>query len=184
MKTNMINETEQQFRQDVNLREAVRRSCDREPQLSADFAARLQQRILSGTAPVSQSVWRKVAAAFIGFALMGGLAWATFRVVKESRGGAVATDVQPTQTAQAVSPSSRQFGNTRLDSILAIVAAHYGRKVLFLSEEPRQLRFTIAWDGAQPLATFIADVNEFDVLRLTDRRDTIIVEQINGEGEE
>ena len=184
MKTNMINETEQQFRQDVNLREAVRRSCDREPQPAADFAARLQQRILTGPAPVRQSAWRKVAAAFIGFALMGGLAWATFHVVKESRGGAVAEDVQPAQTAPVVAHSSRQFANARLDSILAIVAAHYGRTVLFLSEAPRQLRFTIAWDDAQPLATFIADVNEFDVLRLTDRRDTIIVEQINGDGEE
>ena len=57
------------------------------------------------------------------------------------------------------------------------MARHEHRTVSYQSEAPRSLRFTITWNPDQPLADFLATVNEFEGLRLTDARDTIFVEQ-------
>ena len=74
-------------------------------------------------------------------------------------------------------PSIIRFDDVRLDSILTVVARHEHRAVSYHSEAPRSLRFTITWNPDQPLADFLATVNEFEGLRLTDARDTIFVEQ-------
>ena len=67
------------------------------------------------------------------------------------------------------------FSNTPLDSVLSVVSHHYHHSVCFQNGTLRQLRFTIAWDSIQPLATFLESVNEFEGLQLVDERDTIFV---------
>ena len=129
------------------------------------------------TAP-SGHKWLRVAAMFVGFLLVSGIAIAAIYMI-QSR------SVEPTRTeAEANSSlftphSSLQepvhFSNTPLDSVLSVVSAHYGRAVCFRNDALRQLRFTIGWDSVQPLSSFLNDVNEFEGLQLIDERDTIFV---------
>ena len=129
------------------------------------------------TAPFGHK-WLRVAAMFVGFLLVSGIAIAAIYMI-QSR------SVEPTRTeAEANSSlftphSSLQepvrFSNTPLDSVLTVVSAHYGRAVCFRNDTLRQLRFTIGWDSVQPLSSFLNDVNEFEGLQLIDERDTIFV---------
>ena len=129
------------------------------------------------TAP-SGHKWLRVAAMFVGFLLVSGIAIAAIYMI-QSR------SVEPTRTeAEANSSlftphSSLQepvrFSNASLDSVLSVVSHHYHHSVCFQNDTLRQLRFTIAWDSIQPLATFLENVNEFEGLKLIDARDTIFV---------
>ena len=129
------------------------------------------------TAP-SGYKWLRVAAMFVGFLLVSGIAIAAIYMI-QSR------SVEPTRTeAEANSSlftphSSLQepvrFSNASLDSVLSVVSHHYHHSVCFQNDTLRQLRFTIAWDSIQPLATFLENVNEFEGLQLIDARDTIFV---------
>ena len=74
--------------------------------------------------------------------------------------------------------ASVRFSDVRLDSVLAVVSAHYEQQVQFLDEAPRELRFTITWNCEDSLATFIETLNEFDGLRLYNKQDTIFVKSI------
>lgn len=122
--------------------------------------------------------WFRVAAMFIGVLLISGIAIAAIYMI-QSR------SVEPTRTeAEANSSlftphSSLQepvrFSNASLDSVLSVVSHHYHHSVCFQNDTLRQLRFTIAWDSIQPLATFLENVNEFEGLQLIDARDTIFV---------
>lgn len=76
------------------------------------------------------------------------------------------------------------FDNVRLDSILTVVAGHYGRTVCFRDEETRQWRLSTSWKMEEPLETFVGTLNEFDGLRLTDKRDTVFVELMEEEEDE
>ena len=119
-----------------------------------------------------------MAAAFFGFIIISGLAFAAAYFLQD-HSGQIRENVTETNhsTHHALIPSPVHFSNARLDSILTVVARHEHRAVSYHSEAPRSLRFTITWDPDQPLADFLATVNEFEGLRLTDARDTIFVEQ-------
>ena len=122
--------------------------------------------------------WLRVAAMFVGFLLVSGIAIAAFYMI-QSR------SVEPTRTEAEANSSlftphsspqeSVRFSNASLDSVLSVVSHHYHHAVCFQNDTLRQLRFTIAWDSIQPLATFLESVNEFEGLQLVDTRDTIFV---------
>ena len=168
MKQDNTNDTERLRYQDVNLRRAIQRRQQRAPQLPADFSIRLKKRRMRR---------HRMAAAFNGFIILSGLAFAAYFLHDHS--GQIRENVVETKhsTPHASLLTPVHFSNARLDSILTVVARHEHRAVSYRSEELRSLRFTITWNPDQPLADFLATVNEFEGLRLTDARDTIFVEQ-------
>ena len=173
-----------------DLREALRLSEPKTPQLSPDFADRLAERLQEdGTtsdvspyhlnSPYSPHRWyRRVAAIFIGVLIIGGIALAAWMAAPK----ASHPDTEATTIVQKsnVSPSgdeggARSFTNIRLDSLLTIVAKHYGCTVVYRDEQPRTLSISTTWNQSQPLDAFIALLNELDGLRLTTEDDTIFV---------
>ena len=168
MKQDNTNNTERLRYQDVNLRRAIQRRQQRAPQLPADFSLYSRKHVTR---------WHRMAAAFIGFIIISGLAFAAYFLQDHS--GQIRENATETNhsTHHAPTPAPVHFSNARLDSILTVVARHEHRAVSYHSETPRSLRFTITWNPNQPLADFLATVNEFEGLRLTDARDTIFVEQ-------
>ena len=167
MKQDSTNDTERLRYQDVNLRRAIQRRQQRAPQLPADFSLHSRKHVTR---------WHRMAAAFIGF-IISGLAFAAYFLQDHS--GQVRENVVEAihSTPHASIPAPVHFSNARLDSILTVVARHEHRAVSYHGEAPRSLRFTITWNPDQPLADFLATVNEFEGLRLTDARDTIFVEE-------
>ena len=122
--------------------------------------------------------FRRVAAIFIGMLIIGGIALAAWMAAPK----ASHPDTEATTIVQKsnVSPSgdeggARSFTNIRLDSLLTIVAKHYGCTVVYRDEQPRTLRISTTWNQSQPLDAFIALLNELDGLRLTTEDDTIFV---------
>lgn len=183
MRKNLSPETERQFSADVNLRKALRQHYADEPQLPDDFAEKLQSRILTDTQKKKQASirlhrWRNVAAIVIGILIIGGLMHAAVRLVFPRQVASAYTDntaANTTREAITADDSLIHFHDARLDSLMAVVGAHYQKAVVFVNEAPQALRFSIAWNTEKPLADFLAIVNEFDGLTLTDERDTIFV---------
>ena len=129
--------------------------------------------------------YRKIAAIFLAAAFLGGLAWAIIPQL-------ISPKTDPPQSAQVTAPSltertggesSIRFSDIRLDSILTVVSAHYGKAVSFLSESPRAMKLITTWNPDDSLTTFIDHLNMFDYLHLTLRGDTIFVESTNREDE-
>ena len=119
----------------------------------------------------------RIAAVFLGAVLLCGLAWAIIPHI-------ISSHTDSPQSAQVTTPllqksgdgSSVRFDDVRLDSILTVVSAHYGKAVSFRDEEAKGMKFTMTWDPDMPLSDFIDGLNLFDGLRLTLQRDTIFVE--------
>lgn len=174
MKQDNTNDTERLRYQDVNLRRAVQRRQQRAPQLPADFSLHRRKRVTR---------WHRIAAAFIGFIIVSGLAFATWHAFSPTKEQQLTAEDAQLPTVNPQLPTPVHFSNARLDSILAVVAGHEHRAVSYRSEELRSLRFTITWNPELPLADFLNTVNEFEGLRLTDARDTIFVEQIAKESQ-
>lgn len=182
-----------------DLREALRLSEPKTPQLSADFADRLAERLQEdGTtsdvstnhlnSPYSPHRWyRRVAAIFIGVLIIGGIALAAWMAAPK----ASHPDTEATTIVQKsnVSPSGDEggalsFDNVSLDSLLNTVAQHYGHAVVFANDSLRQLRITTVWNDQEPLATFLESMNELDGLHFLVKGDTIYVEPKHEEGAE
>lgn len=128
---------------------------------------------------------RKIAAVFTGLLLMSGLVWASVHFLTTEK-KSVETENDSAAVSEVIMPTEKdtvQFSNIRLDSILTAVGKHYHRTVAFVDEEPRTLRFNITWNTEEPLATFLATVNEFEGLMLTDERDTLFVQSMEMEGD-
>lgn len=119
----------------------------------------------------------RIAAVFLGAVLLCGLAWAIIPHI-------ISSHTDSPQPAQVSTPlprsggeeSSVRFDDVRLDSILTVVSAHYGKAVSFRDEEAKGMKFIMTWDPDMPLSDFIDGLNLFDGLSLTLQRDTIFVE--------
>ena len=119
----------------------------------------------------------RIAAVFLGAVLLCGLAWAIIPHI-------ISPHTDSPQSAQVTTPllqksgdgSSIRFDDVRLDSILTVVSAHYGKAVSFRDEEAKGMKFIMTWDPDRPLSDFIDGLNLFDGLSLTLQRDTIFVE--------
>ena len=119
----------------------------------------------------------RIAAVFLGAVLLCGLAWAIIPHI-------ISSHTDSPQSAQVSTPlprsggeeSSVRFDDVRLDSILTVVSAHYGKAVSFRDEEAKGMKFIMTWDPDRPLSDFIDGLNLFDGLSLTLQRDTIFVE--------
>ncbi|MBQ7442747.1 MAG: DUF4974 domain-containing protein [Bacteroidaceae bacterium] len=131
--------------------------------------------------------FRKAAAIILAAAFLGGLAWAISPFLTSHKGESQSPEVScnplPPGVGQERASSLIRFSDVRLDSILTIVSAHYGKAVCFRDSATRQLRLSTMWDSEDSLAVLIATLNEFDGLRLTDEGDTVFVEYVAGEEE-
>ena len=168
-----------------DLREALRRSEPEVPQLSADFAEQLAEQLKErdkgrDSFPNNPYKWlRLVAAIFVGIILVSGIAIAAIHFsrslgVQTSRNGDNTLAVQ-SQSQVEEGRNEASFNNIRLDSLLGIVATHYGCTVVYRDEQPRSLRISTTWNQSQPLSSFVGLLNELDGLRLTTEGDTIFV---------
>ena len=121
---------------------------------------------------------RKVAAIFVGILLLSGIAFAAIWLVQSHPVEPVTVQAEQANTYRANQKTTIpiRFDNTRLDSILTMVSAHYGKIVSFQSEEAKALKFIMTWNPDATLADFIDRMNMFDGLHLTLLQDTIIIE--------
>ena len=119
----------------------------------------------------------RIVAVFLGAVMLCGLAWAIIPHI-------ISPHTDSPQSARVTTPllqksgdgSSVRFDDVRLDSILTVVSAHYGKAVSFRNEEAKGMKFIMTWDPDRPLSDFIDGLNLFDGLSLTLQRDTIFVE--------
>lgn len=129
--------------------------------------------------------WMRIAAMSVGVALLGGVAWAVIGYRLKSS----PTNEPPTaQVTTPLPPREEQgggpavlFDDAPLDSILAVVAGHYGKVVQFRDDEAREMRLIMTWNPADSLADFVSRLNRFEGLTLTLREDTLIVEALTYE---
>lgn len=131
----------------------------------------------------------RIAAIFLVAAFLGGLAWALSPILKTFPYGWFNPKGEEPRYSEVTTPLSPgggwegDFSDVRLDSILSVVSAHYGKAVCFLDTAAQGLRLSTMWNSEDSLSVFIATLNEFDGLVLKDERDTIFVESETEEGE-
>ena len=119
----------------------------------------------------------RIAAVFLGAVLFCGLAWAIIpRIISSHTDSPQSAQVSTPLPRSGGEESSVRFDDVRLDSILTVVSAHYGKAVSFRDEEAKGMKFIMTWDPDMPLSDFINGLNLFDGLSLTLQRDTIFVE--------
>ena len=119
----------------------------------------------------------RIAAVFLGAVLFCGLAWAIIpRIISSHTDSPQSAQVSTPLPRSGGEESSVRFDDVRLDSILTVVSAHYGKAVSFRDEEAKGMKFIMTWDPDMPLSDFINGLNLFDGLSLTLQRDPIFVE--------
>ncbi|MBR0049478.1 MAG: DUF4974 domain-containing protein [Prevotella sp.] len=120
----------------------------------------------------------QIAAVFAGVVLLSGIAFAAWQLSNEEvpnsplRGETQSTPYRPVETQDSIV----RFDNIRLDSVLTIVAQHYGKRVDCRNEAVRSLHFHVEWNQAAPLSNFITLINNFEGVSLREEQDTIIAE--------
>ena len=164
-----------------SLLDALRRQDEKAQQmnLSEGFEERVMSSLPKNRSPRLRL--SRIAAIFLLAAFLGGLVWAISPIIRQKEKAPQSAKVSaPSLTGRA---GGESFSNQRIDSILAVVAAHYDRAVYFRDTALQALRLSTVWDSKDSLSVFLETLNEFDGLRLTDERDTLFVESI-GEEEE
>ena len=127
---------------------------------------------------------RKFAAAFLAAAFLGVLSFAGYRAFSDWHGTArshVEADTSMVKTERFVYDVQNgdtifRFENIRLDSILAVVAKHYNRQVVFRDKAPRHLRLYMTCHTTRSLTEFVEMLNMFDGFRVSKEFDTLFVE--------
>ena len=122
--------------------------------------------------------WLGIAASFIVILFISGIAFAVIHFVRNH-----SVELQAPQTEETNIELANQevaapvrFDDVRLDSILTVVSAHYGKAVSFRSEEAKGMKLIMAWNPDSSLTSFIDGLSMFDGLLLTIQQDTIFVE--------
>lgn len=126
--------------------------------------------------------WMRIAASFIGILFISGIA---FAVLYHMQGHSVMSQVPQTEETSTEIASQEvtapvRFDDVRLDSILSVVSAHYGKTTHFCNDEAKAMKFIMTWVPDSSLTRFIDGLNMFDGLQLTLLRDTIFVEVQEG----
>ena len=125
----------------------------------------------------------KYAAAFVGVILMVGLLFAAVRPFLNLPTEVEAPSLTGGQGEGLLQEGPVLFQDVPLDSILAVVAQHYGKVVQFRSDELRDMRLIMTWQPTDSLASLIGRLNLFEGLHLTLQQDTLVVESNGTEGE-
>lgn len=156
----------------------------RKMKFSEDFTEKVMNKVKSEKSRFARKrkyrIFRKIAAIFLAAVFLGGLAFAAYRAFSPAK-------ETPTEKANCQLSNVKcqlstpvRFDDVRLDSILTVVSAHYGKAVSFRCEEAKGLKFIMTWVPDSSLTRFIDGLNMFDGLQLTLLRDTIFVEVQEG----
>lgn len=124
----------------------------------------------------------KVAAVFVVAIVVSGLAYAAFRLTGSGMFGTSSSSVETNSEVVSVdSDHLVNFDNTPLDSVLHVVAGHYGKVLSFRDNTTDTLRLSTVWDKSKTLDAFVEILNEFDGISITNSSDTIFVESVKVE---
>lgn len=149
---------------------------DREPDVDAAWQ-RFEQRHF---APRRRALrWHQMAAAVAGIIFAAGLVVAAVQWARHTD-DVPQKDDSTTVAVQVVQPDADSlvcFDNTRLDSLLTMVAGRYQKVVLFDDERTCGLRFFLTWNPDEELDTLLQRLSQFDGLRLSMHGDTIVVQR-------
>jgi hypothetical protein len=125
--------------------------------------------------------WLRVAAIFVGFLFLAGIAVAAWMSLTPNTppSGETSRDAQSVEVATPTQHDEMPvaFDNVPLDSILAVVSAHYGKAVSFRNADLRGMKLIMTWQPDASLADFLDRLNAFDGLSLSLQSDTIVVEE-------
>ena len=122
--------------------------------------------------------WFRVAAMFIGILMITGIAYAAYRAWGIGKIEPAIQESVKTERLQSTETKSNivRFDNVQLDSVLQVVAQYYNKKIVYRDDSVRYHRMLIEWNQAEPLASFILLINNFDGIHITEANDSIIVE--------
>jgi len=163
--------------------EALRRQSERANGLpvSEGLEERIMQEIHSKTTIVA--LWRRVAAVAVTLLVVGGLSlaavWIGCSMTAEDAEVVGRDNIAAYETCKAGTKEDRVvlFEGVRLDSMLTVVAGHYGRRVIFADDEMKSLKVHTRWTPGEALAVFVENLNELDVVRISDEHDTLFVKK-------
>ena len=129
------------------------------------------------------SVWRKVAAVFIGFLLISGLSLAAITYIKHSNekellppNTQTTPPLQQSTTPPTATADTITFENAELQDILTELGNHYGLRTEYRKEEARHTRLYIKWNKAEEAQVMIERLNHFEKVNITLDHDLMIAE--------
>lgn len=170
---------------DPALREALKQQ---DTGATSMLTENLEQRvmdIIKGTKAVSTDMARpqwlkityKVAAVFISLLMLSGIAYGAYRVWGIGNIEPAIQESVKTERLQSTETKSNivRFDNVQLDSVLQVVAQYYNKMIVYRDDSVRYHRMLIEWNQAEPLASFILLINNFDGIHITEANDSIIV---------
>ena len=170
---------------DPALREVMK---PQDTEVTSMLTENLEQRvmdIIKGTKAVSTDMARpqwlkityKVAAVFIGLLMLSGIAYGAYRVWGIGNIEPAIQESVKTERLQSTETKSNivRFDNVQLDSVLQVVAQYYNKTIVYRDDSVRYHRMLIEWNQAEPLASFILLINNFDGIHITEANDSIIV---------
>lgn len=138
----------------------------------------------------SHSVFRKIAASFIGMLLISGIAFAAIQIVNNIVGGEIKSPTHETRISNprqeivtadtlandTVTVQPVIYDNIPLEKMLPEIAAYYDTEVIFANDEVRQLRFRFVWNPQQSIEQVIRDLNQFERLTVTLKDNQITIQ--------
>ena len=136
---------------------------------------------------VTLSIWRKIAAVFIGMMMISGLSYAAIHIfnkytnetpVAEVAQPVVPAEVIKAQPEEAAAPAEMvyTFENAELEEILTEVANYYKLRAEFRNDEARHVRLYIKWNKEEEAQTLIKRLNRFEKVNVTLTNGHIIAE--------
>ena len=122
--------------------------------------------------------WLQIAASIIGVLMISGIVFAAWHLSVRNDKKTPSDNVQIEKTLLPVEAQNGivRFDNVQLDSVLTVVANHYGRTLEFRNGSVRQFRFLIEWNREAPLDRFIELINNFEGIHVSEENDTIFAE--------
>ena len=137
--------------------------------------------------------WRKMAASFVGFLLVSGIAFATIHFVYKSHDtGRVSPDEQNKEVVMGDStkqeaPDSllnvraekpavhKTFVNVALDKMISEIVAYYDMQVRFDNADTKKLRLYYDWDSRLGIVNVIKELNQFENVNIAVSGQTVVV---------
>lgn len=186
-------ETREVYRLMVEAKRSSRHRQDNESvDVNAAWKRFVENEEFTTTQPTTQSysVFRKIAASFIGMLLISGIAFAAIQIVNNIVGGEIKSPTQETRISNprqeivtadtlandTVTVQPVIYDNIPLEKMLPEIAAYYDTEVIFANDEVRQLRFRFVWNPQQSIEQVIRDLNQFERLTVTLKDNQITIQ--------
>lgn len=156
---------------------------------------RFQQRYMPANRHLT--LWRQVAAVFIGLVFVSGLAFAAVAfvrhhrqttwkevVVRPKKSAATTKNLTASRDTIKSQPQTvvgvKQFVNAPVGNILNEMAAYYGLKTEVRSTEAARFRLYFNWNQQYDAAQVVEQLNQFEHIHITLEGDVLILEAAGG----